>query len=185
MEILTSQEFLQAFQTLTEARGNLKILEQQVRDGKSAPNSPSLEDIAKISKELDDLMNLLMAIRPEDDHSDFDLIEQKSLSILSTAQAYSKLVTALLEVQAKLEEAEKEYKKRLKANKEFENLVNEADEIKKNMKFLMDIITDRKNIDDHYVRKDVTEIENFKEYMKTTFGVDVRINNQQHIDTIV
>jgi hypothetical protein len=184
MEILTSTEFLKAFNTLTEARSNLKILEQQVKDGKiSGPDAPSQDDIDKVKKELDDLMNLLMAIRPSDDDPNFEMIEQKSLSILSTTEAYSKLVTALLEVQARLAEMEKEYRERAKQNKEFAELMDKAEDIKKNLKFLLDISNGKKDMDNYYIKKDISQADDFNKFMFQNFGLDIKI--RPSLNTIV
>jgi len=173
--ISNSSNFMKAFTSLTEAKNSLQLIEEKIRTGAITPDQKMTEEIAKMKVSISAMMDLLLSNQA--DGGDVEEIQSKTISILSTTTAYYKVLKALLDVQEKLKEQEKESRDKAREIRETNELLAKADELRQKIKTLIEIKTIKENNVTYEDKLKTEEVENLKQYLKAQFGFELKIND--------
>lgn len=176
------QEFnFNSYNTLSEAKKMIKLMEEEISQqssisfDKNQDSSILEKSLTKLKGELELLTNLLMNQQFEDPEEFTKKLDHTYLSILSTSDAFAKLYQALIEVQDKLKEQEKEYNEKARQNKELEKLKEEQREIIQDMEKLIQLSDSLKKNESYELQKQLQQIENYKIHLKNRYGIELNV----------
>lgn len=180
MDNIELNNFSQYYNTLQQAQQLLKDVEGQYnllltkQLGNSGSTLPDGSELKKFKDDLNELIDLLLSNQDFDNDLFSKKVDKVFVSILSTSDAYARVVDALLEVQKILEEEMRRYLAKLQQKHQDELLQEKMDTVREDLERVMAMLADLKEGKKIDVKRDFADIQNFLIHLRERYSIDVR-----------